>query len=158
MKIWNDELIHKVWLAQLKKISRCVCDRYIGGGIGVCRKENYQRCSSIHIIERQKITDKIGAQQLRKRIIDLIDDGFLIWTYRDLTFMIDTEQAKEAFEAARQFMLSKGVPCGWDDENKRMRTVRVGDAEALFSECHEHLIGNFKQIDWDEVYSKVNAA
>ena len=158
MKITHDELIYKVWLAQLKKLSSSVLCRFIGGGIGVCSEDYYMQRSSVHIVERKSITDKIGPQQLRKRILELIDGGLLIWTHRNCTFMLDTKQAKEAFESARNFMLSKGVPTGWDSENECMRTVKVDDVEDLRSECHQHLLQHFKQIDWAQAYGEEQAA
>lgn len=158
MKISRDVLIYKIWLAQLKKLSSGVLDRYIGGGIGVCREDRHMQGSSIHIIDRKKITDEIKPQQLRKRILELIDDGTLIWTHRNCTFMLNTKQAEQAFISAREFMLSKGIPTGWDSERKRMRSVKFDDVEALISECHQHLLQHFKQINWSQAYREVEAA
>jgi hypothetical protein len=158
MKISHDVLIYKIWLAQLKKLSSGVLHRYIGGGVGVCCEDWLMQSSSVHIVERKKITDEIGPQQLRKRIIELIDDEVLIWTHRNCTFMLNTKQAEQAFISARDFMLSKGIPTGWDGERECMRTVKVDDVEALTSECHQHLLQHFKQINWSQAYREVEAA
>lgn len=158
MKISHDVLIYKIWLAQINKLSSGVLHRYFGGGIGVCREDWYMQSSSIHIVERIKITDEIGPQQLRKRILELIDTGVLVWTHRNCTFMLNTKQAEKAFNSAREFMLSKGIPTGWDGERQRMKTVKVDDVEALISECHQSLLQNFKQIDWALVYREDDAA
>lgn len=158
MKLSHDVLIYKIWLAQLKKLSSGVLHRYIGGGIGVCREDWYMQSSSIHIIERKNITDEIKPQQLRKRILELIDDRVLIWAHPKCTFMLKTKQAEEAFTSAREFMLSKGIPTGWDGERECMKTVKVDDVDALILECHQHLLQHFKQINWSQAYREVEVA
>lgn len=157
MKITHDVLIYKIWLAQLKKLSSGVLARYSNGSIGVCKEGCCMQSSSIHIIERKKITDEIGGQQLRQRILKLIEDGILVWTHRESNFMLKTKQAEQAFISAREFMLSKGIPTGWDCENARMKTVKVDDVESLISDCYQHLLQHFKQVDWDEVYKEISA-
>ena len=154
MKITDDGLIYRIWLTQLRILSKRVLNRYIGGGVGVCKDSNfdYFHASSIHIVERHKITDKLGSQHLRKRVVRLVEDGFLFWAHRNLTFMVNTEQSKKAFEAAREFMLSKGIATGWDDSKKCMRTSQIDDLESLTKECYQYLLKSFRTPDWEQIY------
>lgn len=151
MKIHSDALTQAIWTLQLKQLSSDVLQRYVGDKYGLVPNDDtwYKNASDIHLCERQKITDKLGKQQILKRVRKLIDEKYIAWAHQNLTFFIDTKQARKAFVVARDFWLSKGIPEGFGD--KGMRCVSLDNHQHLVNECFEHLQEQFRSVDWIEL-------
>lgn len=155
MKISNDGLVQAVWTYQLKALSKHVLHRYVGGKFGVVDESWFLNASGIHTCERGLITEKLGKQQIFKRVRKLIEFNYLDWAHKPNTFFIDTKQAKKAFVAAREFWLLKGVPTGYEDG--RSKCVPLDNHQQLVDECFEHLKSQFNSVDWNEVYGKLDS-
>lgn len=150
MKINDDSLVFYVWKYQLKTLAAGVLHRYVGGKHGLVSSDWYPLSANIGIgYERQLITDKLKPQQLRKRLVSLIKRGVLKWQLKDCTFFIDTPQANLAFQCARAFWSSKGIPEGYSDG--RCRTIIIQNYDALLQECQDLLDDKFGQIEWGQL-------
>lgn len=140
MKISDENFIEALWRRQVHNAAKGVIDNYIGGTKGVCSEgESWlQYAVDVHTAERQHITDKIGKQQILKRIRDLIDRGHVMWCVKDCTFMLRAPERNQAlFDDARQSWLDLGVPTGID--NGVCRSVKVEDFDAKVEQVREKL-------------------
>jgi hypothetical protein len=70
MQITDPELLEAIWQNQLKRLSRAVLSKYVGGRYGLVNDADFwfKSASSEHRISRSNITEKIGSQQLLKRL------------------------------------------------------------------------------------------
>ncbi|WP_027858399.1 hypothetical protein [Marinobacterium jannaschii] len=145
MKISDKELLDAVWENQLRLLSRTVLHKYMGGSYGLACGDDFwfYASSSEHIVSRQRVTDLISKKHLRSRIVSLINEGKIHSPNGDrvLGFCIDSDLAREAFSAAREFWLSKGVPEGHSEG--RANTVRGIDFDAIAAECEGMLLKRF---------------
>jgi hypothetical protein len=146
MKITDDELLHAIWLNQLKNLSSGVLCNYIGGGVGLWR--NFEFASDQHIRWREEVTDRLSKQQLLKRIRKLAECGKITSPYgkRLLTFYIESPAAREAYEAANQWWRERGVPEGYGkhpDGRDYAKTVKLDNLDALKAECAQYLLANW---------------
>jgi hypothetical protein len=145
MKISDKQLLDAVWHNQLSLLSGGVLHRFIGGGNGVCRDDDFWfwSASSEHVSFIQNITKSIGRQQLRARIRRLIERGHIYSGSRaDLcTFMIDDLNARAAFHDARQFWLSQGVPEG--STNGVINSTIINDLEGKTAQCLSMLMDKY---------------
>lgn len=165
MKIHDDALIQAIWTLQLKCLSRDVLHHYVGGKYGLVDESWFLIASDIHTCERHLITPKLGKQQIYKRLRKLIEQKYVSWAHKPNTFFIDTVQAKEAFTAAREFWLSKGVPEGFTTTKVIGRTTCCAESRCvpldkaeyvkLVDECFEHLQSQFRSVDWTELTERV---
>ena len=151
MKISDDGLLQAIWHYQLVKLSSGILDRYVGERYRLTSDDDYGfgKASGIHRIERQKITDKLGKQQIQKRILRLINSGCIDWYYRDLTFLINTKQAKDAFQFARKFWTDKGIT----DKSNEPVYLSITQFESLKAECLQSLQSEFYSVDFDAIYT-----
>lgn len=151
MKITDEQLLESIWQNQMRCLSDGVIDQYVGNkfGLGSDNEHQYFNASSEHIAHRQRLTNAISKQRLRIRIKKLLDEGKLNTAYKHtlLTFFIDSEEAKEAFHAARSFWLENGVPEG-GNETRSMKTTKMTTAEfeSLREQCSEMLLERFGGI------------
>jgi len=153
MKLYDDSLVLAIWHKQLNKLAKNVLSHYTNGEFGLDETNiNFRDQSDIHFCEVGSITDKLRKPQLKSRIKKLIGAGRVNINHRDLTFLIDTEQARDAHKVARGFWSSNGVPKGFDKDNKRCKTVDVPNIKELTVQCKELLMNKFKQIEWDQTY------
>ena len=157
MKLSYDALVQAIWTYQLKTLSKHVLHRYVGGGHGVVDEGWFLNASGIHTCERGLITDKLGKQQMFKRVRELIEDKYVSWAHKPNTFFLDTKQAKAAFTAAREFWLSKGVPTGYHEEGGGSKFVVLENHPQMVDECFEHLKETFRSVDWIELSDIVYA-
>jgi hypothetical protein len=142
MRIQDTELLQAMWDNQLRLLSKSVLHTYFGGKYGLVADDDFwfKSASSEHRCSRRNITDKIGSQQLMKRIKDLEEKGFVVDTHRDfLTFYVDGKNTRKAFEEARNWWKQQGVPEGF--ENNACRTVEMEKerVQSLAIECNNHL-------------------
>jgi len=155
MKISPTNLLHAIWLYQIKKASTGVLHRYVGGNYGLCSNTDFWRKSatSIHRCERQNITKKISKAQLLRRIKSLVDEGLIEWTAFDLAFSVKNDSlTAELFIDARNFWISKGVPEGIKDG--KSNTVKIENLEhkqeaALNYLMEKHFYGVLS-LDWSK--------
>lgn len=149
MKISDNDFLQKIWEFQLRKVSRAVLQKYANGGFSVTRADDYSYLysTSIHTINRGEITDKIGKQQAYKRIRNLININQLSWANFKITFCIDTQQSRNVFTKARDFWLKNGVPTGFCEIKKGIRTVEIDNYELLLDECHKALVNEFGTLN-----------
>jgi len=161
MKITNEELMHEIWRMQLEKTASGVINHYIGGGIGLesgTYDERKHYACDVHIMDRDKITKKIGYTRLLHRIRRLSDDGSIktlmtTGTYLKgkrvstvLTFMIDCKEAESAYYDSCEFWRSNGVPSGTyklEDGRDCCRTTMDVDYDKLLKECRKMLVGKY---------------
>ena len=155
MKISNDALIQAIWTYQLKTLSKGVLHHYVGGKFGVVDTGWFLNASGIHTCERHLITDKLGKQQVYKRIRDLIKLNYIDWAHKPNTFFIETLQAKQAFASARDFWLSKGVPTGFIDG--KSQCVPLENHSELVNQCFELLKLQHGSVNWNQLEKKVAA-
>jgi len=144
MKISDEELIHCIWINQLRLLSTSVIHNYFGGSVGVVCNDDfwYSSASSGHVCSIEKITDIIGRQQLRKRLKRLYYNDLLAFPNGSLlTFFIDSIEAKKAFVYARNFWLKNGVPEGFEDN--KCRTAKIANMENLSNELIKELNEKF---------------
>jgi hypothetical protein len=151
MKISNEGFLQKIWERQLLKLSSNVLSKYVGGKFSVTATDDFENSSSLSTAERQCITDKLGKQQILKRIRELANSGHIKFIYRDFTFAIISEQANQAFEAARNFYLEHGIPPhGFDSEKQSMNCMKLDNHKELEIECLDMLHREFKSLNWSE--------
>jgi hypothetical protein len=164
MKIKDEELLHEIWRVQLENTASGVINHYIGGKIGL-KSGNYEDSKyfscDVHIMDRDKITKKVGYTHLLHRIRKLADEGSiktLMTTLTHLngkmvsvvlTFMIDCKEAEGAFNDACEFWRSRGVPSGYyklEDDRTCARTNKDVDYDKRLKECREMLIKKYGEI------------
>ena len=146
MRIQDRELLQAMWLNQMNRLASGVIHTYAGSAYGVVNNDNfwYESCSSEHRISRERITQKIGKQQLMKRINALVDNGHVASSYKDrLTFYIPGKQAKEAFEEARNWWMERDVPTGIVDSVCQTKSMPKEQYQAMCAECADYLRAKF---------------
>lgn len=142
MRISDEELLQAMWENQLRLLSSRVLYTYFGGRYGLVADEEFwfKSVSSEHRISRQNITELIGSQQLMKRIRGLCKQGDVKDSHSDsLTFFIDGENAKKAFQEARHWWLEQGVPEGFENGACRTVAMEADKIERLSAMCQNHL-------------------
>lgn len=151
MKITDRELLRLIWLYQLKKTASGVLVRYVGDVYGLCGDTFYEYAVGISRSERAQITKRISEKQMLIRMKGLIQSRKLVPYGYPLfcTCWINARQSRQAFEAARRWWQSKGIPEGWDTENKCCRTVPCENIEQLTADCTAFLLKTFGDIRID---------
>jgi hypothetical protein len=145
MKITDAELIHLVWLEQLRTVASGVLNDYTRDRTGLCCNDDsgYFIASDIHIAHRSRITDRISTAHLRKRLVRLIGSGTFVWAFSKCTFLIDSDAAKAAFKDAREFWLSAGVPEGSSNGSMNVIDNSSIKLEELTEELQKLLIQKY---------------
>lgn len=146
MRITDVELLEAIWQNQLRRLSRAVLSKYLGGRYGLVDDADfwYKSASSEHRISRSNITEEIGSQQLLKRLRELHKKGLLSTSHAGfLTFYIAGNNAEEAFKEARQWWKNKGVPEGIEDGACRTTPMDENTVKELSLECCQHLQTHF---------------
>jgi len=142
MRIQDTELLQAMWNNQLRLLSKSVLHTYFGGKYGLVADDKFwfQSASSEHRCSRKNITDKIGSQQLMKRIKDLEEKGFVVDTHRDfLTFYVDGKNTRKAFEEARNWWKQQGVPEGIINGTCLTVPMDESTVKELSLQCQQHL-------------------
>ena len=89
MKLTNEELLQEIWRVQLENTSKGVISHYIGGGIGLesgsYDDRKYYSCD-VHIMDRCRITKKVGYTHLLHRIRKLADNSLINVLMDTLTY------------------------------------------------------------------------
>lgn len=140
-KVSDEELLNAIWLLQVRKTANGCTDNYFGD-LKALKSDNHRRyAQDIHMtMDRHKINVDLSSGYLRRRIIRLINNGFVQWGTYKCTFWIDSEKAKEVFDYAVQWWSSNGVPSGYDQDKKAMRCKKIEGFDELVKELEEELV------------------
>lgn len=149
MKMTDDELIQAIWLYQLKQMAKRVITNFVGGRYAVNDADKAERFSHFFYSsymwggELANITTRLSETQRRKRVYKLIELGRL--QKHDRSFHIDSPAARDAYESARQFWLSKGVPVFVYEVTP---PVPLSESERLTieSECADFLLSKYGEV------------
>lgn len=112
MKITDQQLLQAIWRLQLKQLAYRVLNHYVGDCYATREDDEFHQFHSsyMHSNMGKLITSELSDSQRRIRIKRLIAAGHVYQCRTGGSFCIQTQQATEAFRAARQFWLGKGVP------------------------------------------------
>lgn len=147
-KISDRELFTLIWLRQMRSLATKVLVHYTGDQVGVIGSEdrNYHFCSELARVNAGGVTDQLSPQSVKRRIQGLAEKGWL----RNMGgndfrhTMIDSPEARKAFQAARQWWLDRGIPTGYDTDEGGSGGSRCvekpKDLNVLVQECSEYLV------------------
>jgi hypothetical protein len=138
----NKELLCEFWLRQLKSLSvKTVLVRESGDSFSVVPESNFYWSAKICACE--------DAKEKQRQTYELLKANLLTrWHIHYFQVYFDTDLAKEAFNSARQFWLTKGLP---ELKNVNMITqdgkaVSLLDLNNWQSECYQMLVDNFQHL------------
>lgn len=136
MKITDQQLMQAIWRLQLKTLAKQVLHTHPQGQYSVVYEHWYAMSSGVHIMDREELTPLLGRQQLLKRIRSLYKKGLIKTHYgaRLSTFYIDSDAAKLAFEAARNWWLNHRIG---------ELTLTKHEFELMHANAQIYLIGAF---------------
>ena len=149
MKVPDTEILQAIWRAQVKKTANGVICNYVGGGKALNGSDSQRYAQGLHMISRRAWGVPLGYAQLRRRIIALIKSSPLPWgsDFNGATFWINDQRAKDVFEFARQWWRDQGVPEGFDEQRKRMRTVQVNEFGEKVEQLEAELLERFGNLE-----------
>jgi len=153
MKVTDEEILQAIWRAQVKKTANGVITNYVGGGkalSGSGSGSGSQRyAQGLHMISRRAGGVPLSYAQLRRRTLALIKGSSIPWRtdFNGSIIWIDDQRAKDVFEFARQWWRDKGVPEGFDEQRKRMRTVQVDEFGEKVEELEAELLKRFGNLE-----------
>ena len=150
MKVTDAEILKAVWRAQVKRTARGVITNYVGGSKGLTGDRDHDRHYAQYqsMISRGGLGIQLSKGQLARRLKSLIDGKTLHWSGRPgSAYEFRTEAAMNVFRFARNWWAERGVPSGFDEINKRMRTIRLTDYESLAEQLERELIGAFGNLE-----------
>jgi hypothetical protein len=144
MKITDQQLMQAIWHMQLKQLASRVLDRYVGGCYATREDDDFNQFHSSYMHGTMVITE-LSDSQRRIRIKRLIAAGYIYQTRTSRSFCIQTPQATQAFQAARQFFLDKGVPVF---VYKQVEPVPLNKEvlKCWQDQCEAHLINLFGEL------------
>lgn len=150
MKLYDEPLLQLIWERQLVEVSNRVLHHYVGGEYCVCSDNEFWFNASAFIANRSNITKVLSKEQLLVRLKRFHDRGMLSYYGRPYQYFMPTEQAHDAFRFARQFYLDNGVP---EASGNGPISKKISNVESLRAECHQALLAQFRQIDYNQVYN-----
>ena len=144
MKITDQQLLQAIWRLQLKQLSYRVLDHFVGERYATRKDDEFSQFHSsyMHSGLGKLITSELSDSQRRIRIKRLIASGHIYQCSTGGSFCIQTQQATEAFRAARQFWLSKGVPV-FVYQTVEPVPMNKELLKALELQCEAHLVESF---------------
>lgn len=145
MKVTDTEILKAVWRAQVKRTARGVIDNYIGGGKGLKNDTDQDRHYAQYqsMISRGNLGIQLSNGQLARRLKALIDGSTLHWSSVGNSYEFRNEAAMNVFRYARNWWAERGVPSGFDEINKCMRTIRCSDYDSLAVQLELELLERF---------------
>ncbi|KJH75314.1 hypothetical protein [Pseudomonas sp. ES3-33] len=146
MKVTDAEILQAVWLAQVRRTARGVITNYVGGSKGLTGERDQDRHFAQYqsMISRGGLGIQLSKGQLARRLKALIDGDTLHWCGRPgNAYEFRTETAMAVFRYARNWWADRGVPSGFDEVNKRMRTIRLSDYDKLAVQLEQELLERF---------------
>jgi hypothetical protein len=150
MKVTDAEILKAVWLAQVKRTARGAIDNYIGGGKGLKNDSEQDRHFAQYqsMISRGNLGLPLSNGQLARRLKALIGSHGLKWRDgQSNSYEFMTDAAMDVFRYARSWWAEYGVPSGFDEINKCMRTIRLTDYESLAEQLERELIEVFGSLE-----------
>lgn len=150
MKVTDAEILKAVWRAQVKRTARGVITNYVGGSKGLTGDRDQDRHYAQYqsMISRGGLGIQLSNGQLARRLKALIDGDVLHWCGRPgNAYEFRTEAAMNVFRFARNWWAERGVPSGFDEINKCMRTIRLTDYESLAEQLERELIEVFGSME-----------
>lgn len=146
MKVTDAEILQAIWRAQVKKTAKGVITNYVGGSKGLTGDSEQDRhyAQTLYMISRGGLGIELSNGQLARRLKALIGGESLQWCGpRGHAYEFRTEAAIEVFRFARSWWEQRGVPSGFDQINKRMRTIRLTNYESMAEELELELLDRF---------------
>jgi hypothetical protein len=150
MKVTDAEILKAVWRAQVKRTARGVITNYVGGSKGLTGDRDQDRHFAQYqsMISRGGLGIQLSNGQLARRLKALIHGDVLHWCGRPgNAYEFRTEAAMNVFRYARSWWAECGVPSGFDEINKCMRTIRLIDYESLAEQLERELIEVFGSLE-----------
>ena len=150
MKVTDAEILRAIWLSQVKRTAKGVIDNYVGGNKGLKGDRDQDRHFAQYqsMISRGNLGIPLSNGQLARRLKALIGSHGLKWRdgrQSSYEFMIDT--ATDVFRFAREWWAARGVPSGFDDVAKCMRTARVDDFDGKVAQLESELLERFGNLE-----------
>lgn len=144
MKITDQQLLQAIWRLQLKQLAYRVLDHFVGGRYATVQDDDFHQFHSSYLYSSlgKLITTELSDSQRRIRIKRLIAAGHVYQCYNGGSFCIKTQQATDAFRAAREFWLSKGVPV-FVYQTVEPVPMNKELLKALEQQCEAHLVELF---------------
>ncbi|MGH8421890.1 MAG: hypothetical protein ACRER3_05970 [Pseudomonas fluorescens] len=143
MKVSDAEILKAIWRQQVKITAKGVVCSYASGRKGVEGKSSQHYVQDMHIVSRERLGIPLSGGHLRKRLIALIGTGDLCWSVHNCTFWRKNAIADEVFDYAVQWWTERGVPTGYDEVDKRMRTAHVDGFEGKVAQLEGELLVQF---------------
>jgi len=146
MKVTDAEILRAIWLTQVKRTAKGVITNYVGGSKGLTGDSDQDRHFAQYqsMISRGNLGIPLSNGQLARRLKALIDGKTLHWNGRPgNAYEFRTEASMNVFRFARNWWAERGVPSGFDQVNKRMRTIRLSDYESLAAQLEQELLDRF---------------
>ena len=146
MKVPDTDILQAVWRAQVKRTARGVITNYVGGSKGLTGDTDQHRHYAQYqsMISRGGLGIQLSNGQLARRLKALIDGDILHWCGRPgNAYEFRSETAMSVFRYACNWWAERGVPSGFDEINKRMRTIRLSDYESLADQLELELLERF---------------
>lgn len=143
MKVTDDELMLAIFERHLERIPYQMLNHFVGGCYGLCDLEIEQygigHLFYITATEREAINVKLSYSHMLNRIKDLIAKGKLKARFTvdgSLNyFFIDSPNMINAIGIAYEFWLNAGVPRGYCENGKGMRSIKLENYGELHSAC-----------------------
>jgi hypothetical protein len=146
MKVTDAEILKAIWREQIKKTAHGVIDNYIGGTKSVSYGQFRQGyAQNLYMISRQQLGLPLSKGHLGRRLKALISSGGpLQWDGREgNAYHFKCKASDDVYAAAREWWAGKGVPTGFDEENKRTRTALVDDFDGKVAQLQQDLLSKF---------------
>ena len=149
MKVTDEEILQSIWRAQVKKTANGVITNYVGGGKALSGSDSQRYAQGLRMISRRAWGVPLSYAQLRRRTLALIKARSIPWRadFNGSIIWIDDQRAKDVFEFARQWWRDQGVPEGFDEQRKRMRTVQVDEFGEKVEQLEAELLERFGNLE-----------
>ena len=149
MKVTDAEILQAIWRTQVKRTARGVITNYGGGSKGLTGESDQDRHYAQYqsMISRGNLGIQLSNGQLARRLKALIGGYNLQWRGPACNaYEFCTEAAMEVFHFARNWWKGHGVPSGFDQINKRMRTMRLDNYDDLAAQLEQELLERYGNL------------
>lgn len=148
MKVTDDEILAAIWRQMVSNTAGGVVDNYISGKKGIRRlvdSHDFYYAQNVHVMARENWGIPLSYGHLRRRAVAAIKASDLPWWPRGefSSVWLNNARAREVAGAAAAYWTSLGVPTGWDEDNKCMRTAHVDDFGAHVEKLRDILLDRF---------------
>ncbi|APC14600.1 hypothetical protein BLL42_02190 [Pseudomonas frederiksbergensis] len=150
MKVTDAEILKAIWQAQVKKTAKGVITNYVGGSKGLKsdREQDRHYAQYQSMISRGGLGIPLSKGQLARRLKALIGGDNLQWRgHPGNAYEFCTDAAMDVFRFARNWWEERGVPAGFDQVKKCMRTIQLSDYESLAAQLEQELLERFGNLE-----------